>query len=70
MRLAVSYASFVMAILCLGGFVWLHLSGFVQAFVVPGGEIIDWLVAILLPIGGLIFLIIGIAVLRGGDSDR
>jgi hypothetical protein len=67
MWLAVSYASFVMAILCLGGFVWLHLSEFVQAFLVPGGEFIDWLVNVLLPIGGLGFLIAGIAILRRGE---
>jgi len=54
---------FFLAALCFTGLLWLYLSGFVQAFVVPGGETLDWVVVMALLVGSLSFFAAGTALM-------
>jgi hypothetical protein len=51
---------FILAALCLTGLLWLYLSGFIQAYLVPGGETLDWVVVMALLVGSLSFLAVGV----------
>jgi hypothetical protein len=49
-----------LAALCFSGILWLYFSGFIQAFLVRGGETLDSVVVIALLTGGLGFLAAGV----------
>ena len=51
---------FFLAALCFTGLLWLYFSGFIQAFLVPGGETLDWVVVIALLLGSVSFLAVGV----------
>lgn len=59
-RRLLGYLFFFLAALCFTGLLWLYFSGFIQAFVVPGDETLDWVVVMALLVGSLSFFAVGV----------